>query len=296
MLDFRHETFLALCKIGHYTRTANALHLTQPAVSQHIKYLEDSYGGKLFTYKDKVLTLTSRGEKLRDFVLTMSADSQRLRLLLLDENLNVRHLRFGATLSIGEFVLPALIARLLRQYPDIHITMPVDNTQVLLKKLRDGEIDFALLEGFFDKSQYACALFSQAEFIAVRGCHHPLTGKAIPLGQIVGERIILRESGSGTRDVLETVLHAHSLSIGSFEKICEMGNMSAIKRLVADNLGITFLYRAAAEAELARGELQTLDIQGFPVTREFNFVFLKNSLHQAEYLAWLDYFKGIYVG
>ncbi len=287
MLDFRHETFLALCRIGHYTKTAEYLHITQPAVSQHIKYLEEIYGGKLFGYRDKKLMLTERGEKLQEFALTMSADSDHMRNLLLNESLNVSLLRFGATLSIGEFVLPGIIGQLLREYPNVHISMPVENTQVLLKKLRDGEIDFALLEGYFDKSQYSCALFSIEEFIPVCGAKHFLAGKPLLLSKMLGERLILRESGSGTRDVLEQILREYNLSIGGFEKVCEIGNMSAIKELVADNLGVTFLYRAAAKQELSSGELKELMIKGFPVRREFNFVWLKNSLHHKEYLAWL---------
>lgn len=79
MLDFRHKTFLTLCKVRNYTRTAEALCLTQPAVSQHIKFLETMYGGKLFLYKKKQLTLTERGERLYEFATTVSADSVYLK-------------------------------------------------------------------------------------------------------------------------------------------------------------------------------------------------------------------------
>ncbi len=294
MLDFRHETFLALCRIGHYTKTAEALHITQPAVSQHIKYLEEYYGCKLFIYKDKTLTLTESGKKLQSFAMTMSADSDHLRNLMLNESLNTRTLRFGATLSIGEFVLPIILDSLLRDYPNIHITMPVDNTKVLLKKLCDGEIDFALIEGYFDKSEYGYKMFSSEEFVPVCGSEYNLPNKAVSLFDLLNERLIIRESGSGTRDVFEQFLRENNFSIKCFEKVCEIGNMSAIKHLVSAGLGITFLYRVAARRELSSGKIKELSVHGFPVRREFNFVWLKNSLHEQEYLAWLSYFMNIY--
>ena len=292
MLDFRHETFLALCKIGHYTKTAEALHISQPAVSQHIKFLEDYYGGKLFTYRDKTLSLTERGRKLWDFAVTMSADSNHLRNRLRSEAPDVFTLRFGATLSIGEFVLPDILSRLLLEYPNIHISMPVENTQVLLQKLRDGAIDFALVEGYFDQSEYDCAPFSTEEFIPVCGAAHPLAGKLVSFADLLGERLILRENGSGTRDVLEQLLRERNLSVGAFQNVCELGNMSVIKRLVTQNLGIAFLYRTAVQTELASHTLTELSIKGYQVHRAFHFVWLKNSLHQKEYLGWLSYFKG----
>ncbi len=293
MLDFRHETFLALCKIGHYTKTAEYLHITQPAVSQHIKFLEDYYGCKLFEYKDKQLTLTPRGERLREFALSVSADSRHLREMLCNENLRIKELRFGATLSIGEFVCPPLMAHLLRTSPHMHVNMLVDNTQVLLQKLQDGHIDFAFIEGYFDKSAYNCALFSMEDFIAVCGKEHPLAQaqQEVTLQALLSQRIILRERGSGTRDVFEQLLHEHHLSVNSFEKVCQLGNMSAIKRLVAENLGITFLYKVAAQAELDNGTLKMLNVQGFPFSKPFHFVYLQNSLHEKEYMGWLSYFK-----
>lgn len=290
MLDFRHETFLALCKIRHYTRTAQALHITQPAVTQHIQFLEDYYGGKLFSYKNRRLSLTSRGEKLLKFALTMRSDSALLQETLRQEEERSVRLRFGATLSIGEFVMPELLEQLLLDYPHIHVNMPVNNTQVLLQKLRDGEIDFALLEGYFDRSEYSSELFSTEEFIGVCGGEHHLRGKEVSLSEVLDERIILREPGSGTREIFEHMLGEHNLSTGSIKSWCEVGNMGTIKRLVAGNCGITFLYRAAAARELESGDLMEINLKE-KLSHDFSFVCLKDSLYQPDYKVWLEYFK-----
>ncbi len=291
MLDFRHETFLALCRIGNYTKAAEHLHITQPAVSQHIKFLEEQYGGKLFSYDHKTLKLTQRGKKLQDFALTVSADSKRLSHMLINDSVST--LCFGATLSIGEFILPEIVSKMIEKNPTIQITMPVDNTQVLLKKLRASEIDFAFIEGYFDKTEYDSVMFSKEEFITVCSPAHALANKKATFEDIFNERLILRELGSGTRNVFEQILHQFNLNVSSFQNICEIGNMSAIKQLVARNNGITFLYRVAAKAELERGVLSEIHLEKFPVVREFSFVYLKNSLHKKEYLSWLEFSKNI---
>ncbi len=288
MIDYRHETFLTLCRVKNYTKTAEELFITQPAVTQHIKYLENYYGGKLFCYKGKTLYLTQRGQKLYDFVNTMSADFIKFRSMIQEEdNKEVEKINFGATLSIGEFVCPEIISRLLKENPELHINMLVENTVNLLQELHEGKINFALVEGFFDKSKYGYSLFSNEKFIGVCGKGHKLAGKKIMLKDILDERLVIREEGSGTRNIFEHALYSYNLTINNFTRLCEIGNMSAIKQLVIENHGVTFMYKAAAQKELDNGTLVELSLEEFDVFHEFNFVYLKNSLHEKEYLNWL---------
>ena len=290
MLDFRHESFLALCKIKSYTKAAEILSITQPAVSQHIKYLEEYYGGKLFLYEGKTLKLTQRGEKLLQYALTMSADSSQIRQELQAEETE-NTLPFGATLSIGEYVMPAAVEGLMARFPHLRIELLVANTDTLLQKLRDGKINFALLEGFFDKAGYDWALFSQEEFIPVCGKGHPLAGQKVPFAQLLDNRLIVREEGSGNRDILEQILHSHCYTVESFRQVSTIGNVNVIKQLVERGHGIAFLYKAAARAELAQGRLCTIEVEGYSARHDFNFVFLKNSIYREEYLRWLNFLK-----
>lgn len=292
MLDFRYDTFLALCQIGSFTKTAEFLCITQPAVSQHIKFLEQKYGGKLFAFRGKKLILTERGQRLQEFTKTVSSDITHLKEQLLNRTEQVKHITFGATLSIGEFVMPKIMAAILAQSPGTRLNMQVHNTETLLRKLENGEIRFALLEGYFNKMAYDWRLFSQEDFIAVCSPRSLLADGEIKLDAIFGERLFLREKGSGTRNILEHILYDQGQTIDSFGQICEIGNMSAIKELVQDNLGITFLYRAVAEKDLAAGRLKQIKIQDFHVRRAFHFVYLKHSKHEPEYLEWFDAFRG----
>lgn len=288
MLDFRLETFLTLCKTRNYTKTAGELHITQPAVSQHIKYLENYYGCKLFHYSGKTLTLTTQGEKLKSFVMTMKANSGRIKELMGEED-NSYPITFGATLTIGEYVMGDIIKSLLKEHPDIRLTMEVDNTKELLEKLKDGQVDFVLLEGQFDKCKYSSMLFSMEEFIAVCSSESPLVLREVELEELFNERLILREYGSGSRDIFEQVLYEYNLTIDSFKSVTEIANIKVIKELVREDLGITFIYREAVKDELKKGILKEIKIKDFQVEREFNFVFLQESIHFQEYKEWFNY-------
>lgn len=294
MLDFRHETFLALCRIRSYTKTAEALHLTQPAVTQHIKALEAYYGNRLFTYSDKTLTLTEHGELLYQFASTVASDQDTLAEILRRKTLSAPPLRFGATLSIGQYIMPEILEQILMKSPDTQVSMLVENTQHLLEKLDRGEIQFALIEGLFDKSAYHSELFSVEPFVGICAGHSPLADRSVSLQELTRQSLIVREQGSGTREVFEHLLQKYNLSTSSFTRITEIGNMEAIKQLVKAGLGITFLYLAAVRKELAQGDIKLLSVSDVNAQHELNFVFLKNSQHASKYLAWFREFREHY--
>jgi DNA-binding transcriptional LysR family regulator len=296
MLDFRHETFLALCKIRSYTKTAEALHITQPAVTQHIKALEAHYGNRLFTYADKALKLTEHGELLYKFASTVASDSDTMTKTLRKKDLSDPPILFGATLSIGQYIMPDILKQLIVEKPNTRISMLVENTHHLLDKLDQGEIQFALIEGLFDKSSYHTELFDTEPFIAVCSKNSPLVNKQLSFQELIKSHLIVREQGSGTREIFEHILQGHNLSVSSFSKLTEIGNMEAIKQLVKGGLGITFLYQAAAKKELLEGDLKQLEIAELNDQHELNFVFLKNSQYASDFLALLDIFKRFYIG
>ena len=200
-------------------------------------------------------------------------------------------LRFGTTLTIGEYVMHDILERLLIDSPSLSLSMAVNNTHDLLGSLRDGEIDFAVLEGHFDKSKYGFSEFRKAEFVGVCGVDHPFAGKTISFSDILGENIILRESGSGTRSIFEQILFEQNFSLESLSHYVEIANMRSIKHLLEKNLGISFLYRDGVASEINSGLLSVLDIRGFDVMREYNFVYLKGSLHADILESWFDAFR-----
>lgn len=286
MLDFRMETFVTVCKYMNYTKAANALHITQPAVSQHIRYLEQEYGARLFAFQGKKMFLTDSGHQLLNMAATWKHDDQALRRNFKELAAGRRHLIFGVTLTIGEYVIGDYLARYLKRYPDTQIRLTIANTEGLLKKLDDGEIDFAVVEGYFEKSDYDFRLFRKEKYIGVRSPANSGDRKTEEIYDWSGlfeETLIVREKGSGTREVLERALGEDGYRVSDFANVVEISNMNAIKSIVMGDGGISFLYEAAVKRELDEGSLVELPIEGFPKYHDFTFIWRKNSIFSWEY-------------
>lgn len=294
MLDFRVNTFIELCRTKNYTKTAENLHMTQPAVTQHIKYLEEFYGCKLFNYNKKVLSITEQGKLLYKYLLTMSSDAKKIKEEITENNLTQKTLHFGATLTIGEYVMPEILVKMAEKFPNVNVSMVIRDTSELLEDLKNGKIEFALIEGFFEKTEYESYLFAKEEFIGICSPKNFLAIKDVTFEDILTERIILREKGSGSRDIFEKILYDNNLSLNKFISKYEIENINIIKELVKANQGISFIYKKAVSKELKKREIAEINIREFNEKREFNFVFMKNSLHIDEYEKWYLFMKKNY--
>ena len=163
-MEQKLETFLTLCQTLHYGRAAERLHLSQPAVSKQIQSLEAYYGVRLFRYDGRKLSKTPQGELLERYAISLRYnDAELLRALHAAPK---TRLRIGATKSIGDYILLPEICRFLRD-PAHELDLLVDNTAHLLSMLDAGELDFAVLEGIFDKRQYDSFLFRPEPYIGV---------------------------------------------------------------------------------------------------------------------------------
>lgn len=286
MLDPRWNTFLVLCETMNYTRAAERLCLTQPAVTHHIHYLEDHYGCRLFSYEGKVLRLTEAGVKLREYTRSLAYNSRKVEESMMAPK--PLSLRIGASKTIGEFVVAPKVERFLRDYPEASFSLIVDNTQVLLRMLEAGKLDFVLVEGFFESSRYETTLYRKEEFFGICPSGHRFAGRAISLTELESERILIREPGSGTRAIFEEALRRENRTLKSYPNVATISDFSTIKSLVADGLGVSFLYAPAVSGELERGELIRFDLAGLPMSGAFSFVCLKDNLFAADWIAWMQ--------
>ena len=286
MLDPRWNTFLVLCETMNYTRAAEQLCLTQPAVTHHIHYLEEHYGCRLFSYEGKILRLTEAGMRLREFTRSMAYNSKKVEATMAAPA--PISPRVGASKTIGEYVIAPRVERFLRSQPEASFSLLVDNTQVLLRALEAGQLDFALVEGFFDRSRYDAQLCRQEAFFGVCAPQHRLAGRAVPLDEITGERLILREPGSGTRAIFEEALHRQNYTLDSFPSVVTISDFSTIKSLVADGLGLSFLYSPVVEQELEAGTLARFDLAEVPMSGAFYFVCLKDNLFAKNWMDWMQ--------
>jgi DNA-binding transcriptional LysR family regulator len=267
----------------NFTKAAQVLCITQPAVSQHIKYLEKTYDTKFFEYEGKKINITKSGKIFYQTATTMKHDEEYLKEKIAEEKLGITNLKFGATLTIGEFILPPKLHNYLNKNKNIKITMIVENTKELLCKLEHGEIDFALVEGYFIKSEYDYVIYSNEKYICVAGENYRLKKQPHVLEDLLEETLIIREKGSGTRDIFEKNLERQNLTLNDFSKVIEIGNINAIKQLVKNNNGITSLYEIAVKDELEKGTLKKIEVDDLQKNHNFYFIWRKNSAFESLY-------------
>lgn len=281
MLDTRIATFLCVCKYMNFTKAATELNLTQPAVSKQIKFLEGYYNTKLFSYSKKTLSLTPQGIYLKNTMETFYHDSARIKDEITRIN-NLKSIHIGATMSIGNFYLPDKLSLFIKKHPELTISVTINDTASLLSALDAGQIDFILCEGYFDKEKYDSFFIRQEKIICVcspdYGIHSPCRIK-----DLFSHKILLREEGSGTREVLERKLATLGYSLNDFKNQCILSSPSLIVKMLLDNNGISFLYESVIKEELENHCLSPVSISNFDLNHEFNAVWKRGSIFTDAY-------------
>lgn len=212
----------------------------------------------------------------------MHHDDLRLREAIHQENTR-RRLRFGATLTIGEYIMPDPLLRLLEREPDIQLYMLAANTQELLKLLDQGELDFAIVEGYFDKQAYDSLVYCTQRYIPVCASEYPFSHPVRQMEDLLEERLLVREPGSGTRNVLERALEARNLGVRNFRRVTELGSLNLIKSLVCAGAGISFFYQPVVRRELESGQLREIPLEDCSIYHDFTFLWRRGSLFAADY-------------
>lgn len=270
MLDYRLDTFLMLCKLMNYRRTADVLGITQPAVTQQIHYLEKKYGCRLFTYQNSRLQKTSAALTLEQYARAAKLQAYDLREKLTGTQMN--ELRLGATKTVGDYYIQDYLSRYLTDERNA-LTLIVDNTERLLKLLEENVLDFAVVEGFFDKSRFDSILLRKEPFVGICRKDHPFAGQEVTIEQLLQQTILHREDGSGTRAILEQELIGYNESLQHFQRRICISSFRLILDLVKKGHGVSFVYNILADSD---PELAKFTLRGKSVVREFNIVFLRH--------------------
>ena len=270
MVDYKIYTFLKLCELMNYRKTAEALNMTQPGVTQHIKALETTYGCSFFNYNGKILSITKEGELFARYAKSFVYNENEVRDLL-NAN-NIKKLKIGATKTIGEYVIEDSLKRLVAN-DSISVELIISNTSDLLKKLNDFSLDVALIEGNFNKSKYSYRTFRNEEMVIICSKDHPLSHKEVGLEELFNEPLLVREEGSGTRAVFENYLRDHNYSLENFKKRTVLSSFKLIESLVKDSNAISFTYKVIAEEN---PQLSYCTLKNDKIEHEFNYVGLLN--------------------
>lgn len=290
MLDYKIITFLKVCELKNYTKAAQELNLTQPAITQQIRALEEYYQVKLFDYQNRNLTLTPQGEALQLAMTTMHYDIEKLKLRLEQMKKITNDVHFAATQSLGEYYVPKLVIPYWQKHPNVIMNYQIDNTKSLLKALKNGEIDFAFVEGTFNKSEFDYITIDQQRFIAVTNAKRKIES-INNIEQLSAHPIIVREVGSGGRDIVEQFLSDNGYHLNDFQEVSTFNSINSIVRLLEADLGISFMYEMVVFDAIKKGILKEVKIAGFDVVHEFNFIWRKDSLFKEEYLKILKEIK-----
>lgn len=255
----------------NYTKTADELNMTQPAVTQHIHFLEQEYGHKLFEYKNKKLLQTQAGKKLELYARSALYNQHNFEKNLYCPEL--KSFKIGATKTIGDYVLGDILLPIL-QDETTELTVIVENTVNLLSKLKNGELDLAIIEGFFDKQDFDFKLMKKEKIVGICANNHKFANSSVDISEIFNQRIIVREGGSGTRAVFTQMLKEKNYSLDSFNKKTYVSSFELIKKFVQENQGISFVYESVAKSS---ENIASFEIKDTAIEHEFNYVYLKNT-------------------
>ena len=283
MLDFRNQTFLSVCRHMNFTRASQELHITQPAVSQHIRFLEHLYQTSLFLREGKHIRLTPAGEILLATMTQLRNDERAMMARMRVCAGEKRTLRFGVTLTIGEYIIAGPLARFLQSYPQTDLHVHFGNTSALLEQLREGELDFALVEGYFRPDAYETMVYRTEPYIPVCAKGHAFSHPVHRLKDLLSQRLLVREMGSGTRDILEKNLALRGMRIEDFSHVTQVESTRLIVSLLVQDCGIAFLYQAAVRRELAEGTLVQIPLADFSMEHDFVFLWNRTSAFSSEY-------------
>ncbi len=284
MLDFRIVSFLEVCEYMNFTKAAESLNITQPAISTHIKYLEEYYNCKLFYRNKRNLCLTDQGKILKTALTSMSNDEDRLMSLVSSKNTKKEKISLGFTRSIGEYIILDKLIALIKEKASCNFHIFYENTDEILKDLDGGKIDFAIIEGFVTAKDYFIKTYKTDRVVCIAHKDHKFKKPVRKLTDLLDERVIIREDGSGTLAILKNFLNMDNIDTNDFSNIIEINNMHAIVALLRRDCGISFLFESCVKKELEANELRIVELEDFNLTHDFSFVASKNSIFIDSYL------------
>lgn len=197
----------------------------------------------------------------------------------------IETLSIGVTMTIGEYAIIDKLANFIIHHPEINIHLHYGNTSKLLELLDQGQISMAIVEGNYSKENYSHIKYSTEDYIAVCATSHQFIKEPHTIHDLISEHLLVREKGSGTRNILEQSLIAHGLHISNFTHYTQVENMHTIMNLLKKDCGISFLYKIAVEKELKSKELKEITLNDFKLQHDFDIIWQKESIYANKYLS-----------
>jgi DNA-binding transcriptional LysR family regulator len=274
-MDLRQlEIFAKVAGLRSFSRAAEALHLTQPTVSEHIRTLEDELGVRLLDRLGRGTGTTRAGLLLLSYATRILALSREAREALEGFQGRMRgELVVGASTIPGEYILPVLLGRFREKFPEVSTTLVIGDSQAVVDWVVEGRVEVGVVGARLPRRGLEFRELMPDEEVVVVPAGHPWQGRAeISLDELAGAPLLIRERGSGTRAALEKALERAGIDLGALRIVGEIGSSQAIKQAVKAGMGITIISRIAVEEDCRQGLIAFLRVRDLAVTRAFHLL------------------------
>lgn len=275
MNDYRLKVFICVARNNSFSKASRELHISQPAVSKHIKELEEQYKIQLFRREASNIKLTAAGELL---LIHAERITEYYNILLFELNQLKENysgeLNIGASTTISQYVIPALLAKYIKRFPDIKLNLYNGNTHEIENKLKSNYLDLGIVEGNKQDSNLHYEHFLDDEIVLVTR-HNSIYSKydEIEISKLLTLPFVFREFGSGTLNVIEEKLLEHKIKLSEFRIILRLGSSESIKSFLMQTDAVAFISIRAIINELKYKHLKIIDIKNFALFRSFRFVY-----------------------
>ena len=279
MLSNRHLIFLEVAKLKSFSKAAQTMYISQPAISKHIKALEEYYKTKLINRYSNNIELTSAGtllfEKLQE--VKIMQDQIEFELSSLSKGLQPKgFMRLGASTTIALYVLPQILAGFHKQYPQVEISLLNRNSEIVLEALLNKEINLGVIEKTRNISKVDTLPFLEDEVILVGSKKNKKIHSKYSVADLTTLPIALRESGSGTLNAIKMGLEDHGLKLKTLNTKIRLGGTEALKNFIIQSDCLGFFPRRSVLSELKEGSLQEIPVADLQIKRSFFFIQRKN--------------------
>ena len=274
MVDVKLFTLLKVYETGNYTRAAEKLSLTQPAVSQHIKQIERELGTVVFDRSGGKIRPTPEGMLVIQYAERVVSLYENLQRALEDKRKSIDRLRVGITHTSESNIVTEVLAQYAEQFDNMKITIQTDTISNLYEMLKTYKIDIAIVEGAVADPSINSVMLDTDSLVLCVSNEHPLAKRSlVTIEELKKEKMILRLPSSGTRNLFAANLESRNLSLEYFNVTLEVDNIATIKDLVRRNYGVSILARSACMDELKKGKITVLPIENLSMIREVNILY-----------------------
>jgi len=275
MISFAHRVFMEVAANLSFSKAAQVLFVTQPAISKHVKALEDQYKVPLFERKGNSISLTEAGKKLNEYLQQATEIERKIEYdlsILSNVSHAAGHLRLGASTTIALYILPPILSGFQREYANVHVHLVNRNSEYILNALLTHEVDIGIIEVDNKLTTVSYKPFMSDEVIPVCSAKSPLAGKSLTLKQLLKTPVALRERGSGTLNALLKSLSDHHIKPADLNVKIRLGGTEALKNFLLADQCLGFMPRPSITRQLAEGDLVEVPIEGLKITRDFYFI------------------------